>query len=165
MKSVSINFILILFFYLGSSSCFSQKKELTEDLYKTISQINVDDFSGLTEEAIYSNKVRIQQIGNGNTAIASSYASGIEMNLLQQGNDNYTVSIVRVENYKLNAVQKGNANYFSNMPVFSEPSTQLEVIQEGNNQHIENNGANAISKNMSIRITGDNRMLTIQNIK
>ena len=51
------------------------------------------------------------------------------------------------------------------MPVFSEPSTQLEVIQEGNNQHIENNGANAISKNMSIRITGDNRMLTIQNIK
>jgi len=159
----------IYYFFFLSIVLFSldgiYAQDINEEHFLIISQIDEARFSDQNSTTSSNNIVRIQQIGNGNTAIASSYAQGIEMKLLQQGNDNYTESIVRVENYKLNAIQKGNDNYFSNIPVFSEPGTQLEVIQEGNNQHIENNGANAISKNMSIRITGDNRMLTIQNIK
>ncbi len=109
--------------------------------------------------------MKIEQIGNKNSATAISLAEGVSINLFQEGNDNYLFSKVAVEDYQLRAVQKGNDNYFFNMPVFSEAGTQLEVIQEGNNQHVENNGANALSKSMKVKITGSDRMVIINNFK
>ncbi|WPY97981.1 hypothetical protein [Christiangramia sp. OXR-203] len=164
MKSLAKNLIILTFLSLGTFSCFSQDIQPNVEIYKMIAQIKNSNFSA-NNLINNSSAVNIQQIGNNNSAIARSYASGIEMSLLQSGDENYIESIVNVEGYKLNASQHGDNNYFSNIPIFSEPGTQLEVIQEGNNQHVENNGANAISKNMSIRIIGDDRMLTIQNIK
>ncbi|MFV8280003.1 hypothetical protein ACNKXS_00585 [Christiangramia marina] len=164
MKSAK-RIIIAVIFALETFSGFSQGLKDNSDLYSTLNQIQFIEITHINSIPNNSNAVIIQQIGNNNSAVARSFNHGIEVNLLQNGDDNYIESIVSVEGYKLNASQHGDNNYFSNIPIYSEPGTQLEVIQEGSNQHIENNGANAISKNMSIRITGDNRMLTIQNIK
>ena len=138
MKSLAKNLIILTFLSLGTFSCFSQDIQPSEEIYKMIAQIKNSNFSA-NNLINNSSAVNIQQIGNNNSAIARSYASGIEMNLLQDGDNNYMESIVRVEDYKLNAIQNGNDNYFSNIPIFSEPGTELEVIQQGNNQHVENN--------------------------
>ena len=155
-------YLTILIIIGGIQEIFSQ--EINKSTLIEISQIE----SSITNQNIVSkptSDVKITQVGNKNRAEVISFAQGVKMNVLQLGNENYIFSKVSIQDYRLNAVQRGgNLNFFNN-PIFSETGTQLEVIQEGNNQHVENNGANAISKNMRIRITGSDRTLIIQNIQ
>lgn len=121
----------------------------------------------LTEEASHVvsaelSNVFIQQIGNKNSINANIQSEFIDLQLFQTGSGNH----INLEETSLEVSKKitqiGNDNTIMDMSFNPLMSTNLELIQEGNDLNFERFGSNELSNNLKFKMTGTSKTILIR---
>lgn len=86
-------------------------------------------------------KVSVEQNGNRNDVWLDKSAKSITQSVLQQGDNNRLFDFTFKTNYNIN----------------------MEIVQKGDNQNIQNIGTNSLSKNMKITQTGNGASIILIN--
>lgn len=107
--------------------------------------------------------VMIQQIGSFNYVNANLKAKDINVALVQNGIDNKIFMDKNANSIVQKIVQEGKSNYIKDFSLYVNYDINMEIIQKGNNQNIENYGTNSLSKNMKIIQSGNGASVIILN--
>ncbi|WP_433829116.1 hypothetical protein [Flavobacterium anhuiense] len=86
-------------------------------------------------------KVYVEQNGDGNNVLIDKNGKSIVQSVLQQGDNNRLFDFTYKTNYDIN----------------------MEIVQKGDNQNIQNIGTNSLSKNMKITQTGNGASVILIN--
>ena len=86
-------------------------------------------------------KVAVNQIGDRNELLLDKNAKTITQNVVQRGDNNKISDFTLYTNYNVN----------------------MEMVQKGDNQNIQNIGTNSMSKNMKITQTGNGASIILIN--
>jgi minor curlin subunit len=107
--------------------------------------------------------VMIQQIGSFNYVNANLKAKDINVSLVQNGIDNEIFMDKNANSIVQKIVQEGKSNYIKDFSLYVNYDINMEIIQKGNNQNIQNYGTNSLSKNMKIIQSGNGASVIILN--
>ncbi|WP_426064612.1 hypothetical protein [Flavobacterium sp. DSP2-3-1] len=107
--------------------------------------------------------VMIQQIGSFNYVNANLKAKDINVALVQNGSDNEIFMDKNANSIVQKIVQEGQSNYVKDFSLYVNYDINMEIIQKGNNQNIQNYGTNSLSKNMKIIQSGNGASVIIIN--
>ena len=107
--------------------------------------------------------VMIQQIGSFNYVNANLKAKDINVALVQNGIDNEIFMDKNANSIVQKIVQEGQSNYVKDFSLYVNYDINMEIIQKGNNQNIQNYGTNSLSKNMKIIQSGNGASVIIIN--
>ena len=107
--------------------------------------------------------VQIQQIGDLNKVKANLQSNENKVSVDQKGNVNELLLDKKAKTITQNVVQKGNNNKISDFTLNTNYNVNMEMIQKGDNQNIQNIGTNSLSKNMKITQTGNGASIILIN--
>lgn len=107
--------------------------------------------------------VMIQQIGSFNYANINLKANDINVDLLQKGIDNKIIMDKNANSIVQKIVQEGQSNYVEDFSLYVNYDINMEIIQKGNNQNIQNYGTNSLSRNMKVIQSGNGASVIIFN--
>ncbi len=107
--------------------------------------------------------VQIQQIGDLNKVKANLQSNETKVSVDQKGNVNELLLDKKAKTITQNVVQKGNNNKISDFTLNTNYNVNMEMIQKGDNQNIQNIGTNSLSKNMKITQTGNGASIILIN--
>ncbi|WP_426092504.1 hypothetical protein [Flavobacterium sp. DSR3-2] len=107
--------------------------------------------------------VMIQQVGSFNYVNANLKAKDINVALVQNGIDNEIFMDKNANSIVQKIVQEGQSNYVKDFSLYVNYDINMEIIQKGNNQNIQNYGTNSLSKNMKIIQSGNGASVIIIN--
>lgn len=163
------------FFLLLSTILFGQENEKsgqfknysstlfnsTDNALNVISAMNTKastDFRGTS-----INSVLIQQIGNNNQTFTNVNAKNVEVSVNQTGTGNNLMISKEANSVRQNIAQQGRNNFITDYSSFTYNAINMEIVQNGDNQSVQNYGTNSLSKDMKIIQTGTGSSVIIFN--
>ncbi|WP_109097854.1 hypothetical protein [Aquimarina sp. AU58] len=162
---------LVFFIFFTFSNGYTQnlkgESELSvtdQDKFITLSQVN-NVLSVGAESSPLSNGVNavfIQQIGTSNAVLSTIIAESSDIKILQKGDQNLVEINESAREIEKSIIQTGNNNSVTDFSFNPDISTNLELIQEGNNLIFERFGSNELSKNLKFKMSGDARTIIVR---
>ncbi|WP_074408922.1 MULTISPECIES: hypothetical protein [Aquimarina] len=162
---------LVFFIFFTFSNGYTQnlkgESELSvtdQDKFITLSQVN-NVLSVGAESLPLSNGVNavfIQQIGTSNAVLSTIIAESSDIKILQKGDQNLVEINESAREIEKSIIQTGNNNSVTDFSFNPDISTNLELIQEGNNLIFERFGSNELSKNLKFKMSGDARTIIVR---
>lgn len=140
-----------------SSSVFNTK----EASLNVVSAMNTKS-SGTSSINQYSG-VQIQQIGDFNTVNATLRSNNAKISVGQNGDGNELYLDKTANTIIQSVIQQGDNNKISDFTFNTKYDVNMEIIQNGDNQNVQNIGTNSISKNMKITQTGNGASVIVIN--
>jgi len=137
--------ILSIFLFMISCNSFSQ---------------NLLDQNSSVIDNYFKTQLNTHKVQNNTTGIEMNYKSDIRIN--QKGNYNNTY-ILASKNKKQSVEQKGDQNNYEFYSFYNSNPSQVNTIQNGNNNDIQIFGQNELTKNISIIQNTNNKTLIIKN--
>lgn len=110
-----------------------------------------------------SNGILIQQIGEFNEFSASFRSELVNVSIYQKGIDNQVLLDKEAKSITQKVVQEGNNNQITDFSYYSKYDVNMQMIQQGSNQNIQNYGTNSLSKDMTVTQTGNGATVIIIN--
>ncbi|GAA3732797.1 MULTISPECIES: hypothetical protein [Flavobacterium] len=172
MKSF-ILYILLIFFYSPvfyaqekeegsefknySSSLFNSK----EKAFSIVSNLSKKEQSDLNSRI--QSGVQIQQVGDFNKIYASLKSNDTKVAIDQNGDNNALALDKSAKTITQSVIQQGDNNKISDFTLHTNYNVNMEMIQKGDNQSIQNIGTNSLSKNMKITQTGNGASIILIN--
>lgn len=173
MKSIFLN--ISLFFLSFSYVAFAQKKENEYGdsqnnplLFSKENTMNL--VSSTAKNQIYmiirnnhQSDVEIQQIGASNYIDSKLNANDINVSIMQNGSKNQLLLDKNANEISQKIVQDGKYNSITDFSLYANYNVNMEIIQKGDNQSVQNFGTNSLSKNMRITQFGNGASVIILN--
>lgn len=173
MKSSFLNIIVICLsfayvsFAQGTAGNNQQNENSSFLLFSTENLHLVSNTIKNQEDLLVTKKlqrdVMIQQIGSFNYVNANLKAKDINVALVQNGIDNEIFMDKNANSIVQKIVQEGQNNYIKDFSLYVNYDINMEIIQKGNNQNIQNYGTNSLSRNMKIIQSGNGASVIILN--
>ncbi|WP_281631875.1 hypothetical protein [Flavobacterium luteolum] len=107
--------------------------------------------------------IQIQQIGDLNKVHANLKSNETKVAVTQNGDYNTLLLDKNAKTITQNVVQQGNNNRITDYTLYTKYNVNMEMIQNGDNQNIQNIGTNSLSKNMKITQTGNGASIILIN--
>lgn len=107
--------------------------------------------------------INIQQIGDLNKVTAILKSRETKVAIDQTGDRNQLFLDKNAKTITQNVVQRGDNNKISDFTLYTNYNVNMELIQKGDNQNIQNIGTNSLSKNMKITQTGNGASIILIN--
>lgn len=167
-KMLRYYFFIVFVFLLGNvkaQTIENEEGELinTEERLLAINQLQIENSQiSRANNMATNNNVFIQQIGNNNTIFSNVNAVSSNLNLVQNGEDNLIDIDETSREIQKFVTQTGNNNTVIDYSFNPEASTNLELLQEGNNLYFERFGTNELSKNLKFNMTGNARSIIVR---
>ena len=164
-QAVSIVFILFGTFYLP---CFCQETAAPEGtseeefLQQTAQDSWLINRPALLPAGVELKSVFITQIGEDNHVAYDVSSPKAEIHLTQTGDLNNIQMQLSGNHITEEISQEGNGNFFYEVSL-DTPENTFGLLQKGNYNHLEKYGANSISNNMNLEVTGDSKTIIIRN--
>lgn len=164
------SYIFLLFFAITVS--FSQEDENNDTLSKVFSNkensMNVlssySSFIAIDASKVeVQNSIFIQQIGNKNTANTNIISSDANLNLIQKGDNNFVFVDKNAPIIQELILQDGSNNSIVDFNLKTNNSINNTFTQSGNNLNIISIGSNNLSKEMTVKQTGNSGSVIILN--
>lgn len=111
----------------------------------------------------YSNGVIINQIGSYNYVNAKLKAQDINVSVVQEGSRNQLLLDKHANEISQKIVQVGKYNSITDFSLYTKYDINMEIIQKGDNQNVQNYGTNSLSKNMKVIQSGNGASVIILN--
>lgn len=140
-----------------SSSLFNSK-ESAMSVVSVLDKKAVNDLNSKIQPGI-----QIQQIGDLNKVRANLQSNETKVSVDQKGNINELLLDKKAKTITQNVVQQGNNNKINDFTLNTNYNVNMEMIQKGDNQNIQNIGTNSLSKNMKITQTGNGASIILIN--
>lgn len=145
--------------YIGDTQTSLENLQQKTSLFNIVASQN----SGAVD---VNNSIRVDQIGDNNTAYALTRSNSSDIRLTQIGNRNDVSLAVSANRISEDVLQFGNNHSFID---FSPNTTNLHsanVLQYGTNQNlIKIGGPNSISDKMMVSMKGRGQTVIIRNLK
>jgi hypothetical protein len=109
------------------------------------------------------NGVVIQQIGNFNYINTTLKAKEINVSVVQNGYENQLLLDKKANAINQKIVQEGLNNSITDLSFYTKYDINMEIIQKGNNQNVQNYGTNSLSKSMKVIQSGNGASVIILN--
>jgi len=172
MKSLLLN--TSLFFLFFSFMSFAQENEEYNGLYQNSTSILnkanmlhlVDDVKSQEDVVLknkYPNGVIINQIGATNYINTKLKAEDINVSIVQNGSENQLLLDKHANEISQKIVQEGKYNFIKDFSLYANYNVNMEIIQKGDNQSVQNYGTNSLSKNMKVIQSGNGASVIILN--
>ncbi|RRJ93022.1 hypothetical protein [Flavobacterium macacae] len=172
MKSL---FIKLVFITLFSQAIFAQEEgenpgfdqysssvfDSKENALNLVSKMNVNQ--SLNTLSNNPSGIMIQQIGDFNTVNASFKSSNVNFSVAQNGNNNLIEVSKEANSINQAIIQNGSNNTVSDFTYYTNYDVNMQMIQQGDNQNIQNYGTNSLSKDMKISQSGNGTGVIIIN--
>ena len=172
MKTFILNIVILLLF---SPVFYAQEKEDNSDFknysssvfnskqvaFSLVSSMDKKAQNDLNQKI--QSGINIQQIGDLNTVIANLKSNEIKVAVNQNGDSNQLFLDKKAKSITQNFVQQGDNNKISDFTLNTNYNVNMEMIQKGDNQNIQNIGTNSMSKNMKITQTGNGASIILIN--
>lgn len=135
----------------------------SQERFITLNQLQRNTAAQITREnMVGNNAVFIQQIGTGNQVFSNITAQSSDIRLSQNGEQNL-IDINETSNEIEKFIsQNGNNNRVTDFSFNPDISTNLEILQEGDNLSFERFGSNELSKNLKFKMTGNARTIIVR---
>ena len=140
-----------------SSSLFDSK----EKAFSIVSNMNKKERDELNSRI--QTGVQIQQIGDFNKVYAALKSNDTKVAVDQNGNNNLLNLDKNAKTITQSVIQQGDNNKISDFTLYTNYNINMEMIQKGDNQNIQNIGTNSLSKNMKITQTGNGASIILIN--
>ncbi|MBW1298619.1 hypothetical protein [Aquimarina litoralis] len=114
------------------------------------------------ESLINNNSVFIQQVGTGNQVFSNITAQTSDIRLSQNGEQNLIDINETSRDIEKFITQNGNNNSVIDFSFNPDISTNLEILQEGDNLSFEKFGSNELSNNLKFKMTGNARTIIVR---
>jgi hypothetical protein len=108
------------------------------------------------------NTVFIRQVGVDNVVLSNIIAESSDIKIIQNGDQNKIEINEAARTVDKIISQNGANNSVIDFSFNPNISTNLELIQEGNNLNFERFGSNELSKNLKFRMTGDTKTIVVR---
>lgn len=169
-KTIIIQTLVFFIFFTFSSGCAQNLKGESElsvtdqDKFITLSQVNNALFVGAESSPLSNgvNTVFIRQIGTSNAVLSTINAESSDIKILQKGDQNLVEINESAREIEKSIIQTGSNNTVTDFSFNPDISTNLELIQEGNNLIFERFGSNELSKNLKFKMSGDTRTIIVR---
>lgn len=171
MKNL-LKYSLIFLLFFSITLSFSQEDENDEILSKVFSNkensMNVlSSYSNFNETEVIKvesqNSIFIQQIGNKNTANTNIKSSDANLNLIQNGDNNFVFLDKSAPRIQELILQDGSNNSIIDFNLRINNYINTTFTQTGNNLNIISIGSNNLSKEMTVKQTGNSGSVIILN--
>lgn len=139
-----------------SSSVFGSKEET---LY-VVSSMNPKQYANALFQ---KGDILVQQIGDYNQFNASLKANEVNVSVLQNGSDNAISLSKQANTITQNIIQSGKNNGIQDFTYYTTYNVNMQMVQQGNNQNIQNYGTNSLSKDMKVTQSGNGSSVIILN--
>lgn len=171
MKNISS----ILFFIFFSSIIYAQEKDINSEFKNYSSSVFNSKEAALSLVSILDHKaqndlnsriqagVQILQVGDFNKANAFLKSDETKVAITQNGESNELLLVKNAKTITQNVLQQGDSNKISDFTLHTNYNVNMEMIQNGDNQNIQNIGTNSLSKNMKITQTGNGASIILIN--
>ncbi|MBE8723733.1 hypothetical protein [Flavobacterium hungaricum] len=140
-----------------SSSLFNSK----EKAFSIVSNLDKKEREELNSRI--QSGVVIQQIGDFNKVYASLKSNDTKVAVDQKGDSNALFLDKNAKTITQSVIQQGDHNKISDFTLYTNYNVNMEMIQKGDNQNIQNIGTNSLSKNMKITQTGNGASIILIN--
>lgn len=107
--------------------------------------------------------VQIQQIGDLNKVNAILKANETKVSVEQNGNQNDVLLDKSAKSINQSVLQQGSNNRIFDFTLKTNYDINMQIVQKGDNQNIQNIGTNSLSKNMKITQTGNGASIILIN--
>lgn len=172
MKTFILNSIVLLLF---SPVFYAQEKEDDSDFknysssvfnskqvaFSVVSSMDKKAQNNLNQKIQAG--INIQQIGDLNKVTAILKSGETKVAIDQTGDRNQLFLDKNAKTITQNVVQRGDNNKISDFTLYTNYNVNMELIQKGDNQNIQNIGTNSMSKNMKITQTGNGASIILIN--
>ena len=152
--------LLIILFPVLSFSQDSENSNFSQ-YSSSIFRSEGDSFflvSNLNQQSNVSNtnlsEINIQQIGDFNVINSNIKSNKINVSIYQNGTNNLVDTYKNASEVNQNFYQTGDNNLISDLTYYTPYSVNMEIIQSGSNQSVQNIGTNSLSKDLKITQTG-----------
>ncbi|GAA4277611.1 hypothetical protein [Aquimarina mytili] len=169
MKNTILNTLAIVL--LSTLVAFAQSNEEGEisitdqDKFIALSQVDNIVSQGARNQSSLSegvNSIFIQQIGTDNVVFSNIIAESSDIKIVQNGDQNTVEINESAREIEKAITQNGNNNSVVDFSFNSEISTNLQLIQEGDNLIFERFGGNELSKNLKFKMSGDAKTIIVR---
>ncbi len=136
-----------------------------QDKFIALSQVDNLLSQGARNQSSISegiNSVFIQQIGANNAVFSSIVAESSDIKIFQNGNENTVEINESSKEIEKVITQNGNNNSVVDFSFNPEISTNLQLLQEGDNLIFERFGSNELSKNLKFKMSGDAKTIIVR---
>ncbi|WP_106791707.1 hypothetical protein [Aquimarina sp. Aq78] len=163
----ALGFFIFFTFSNGYAQNLKEENQLSitdQDKFITLSQVN-NALSVRAESSSLSNGVNavfIQQIGTSNAVLSTIIAESSDIKIIQNGDQNLVEIKESAREIEKSIIQTGNNNSVTDFSFNPDISTNLELLQEGNNLIFERFGSNELSKNLKFKMSGDARTIIVR---
>lgn len=155
-------------FFISLTICFAQEEE---DEFSSIFNGKQNSLSTLSSFSnnqnmslgVVNNIIFIQQVGNNNQVDSSITSNVSNVTLTQDGRDNYIFIDKTASEINQFVSQQGNNNEVYDFNFSSENPLNNNFSQSGNNLNLINIGANSISKEITVKQSGNSGTVIILN--
>ncbi|MDA6071248.1 hypothetical protein NJT12_16645 [Flavobacterium sp. AC] len=172
MKAFILNSIILLLFlpvlnaqekeddsdFKNYSSAVFNSKQVAFSVVSSMDKKAQNDLNQKIQSGI-----NIQQIGDLNTVTAFLKSKETKVAVNQIGDSNQLLLDKNAKTITQNVVQRGDNNKISDFTLYTNYNVNMEMIQKGDNQNIQNIGTNSMSKNMKITQTGNGASIILIN--
>ena len=172
MKTFILNIVLLLLF---SPVFYAQEKDDNSDFkpysssvfnskekaFSVVSSMDKKAQNDLNQKI--QSGIQIQQIGDLNQVKAFLKSNETKVAVNQNGDRNELFLDKSAKTLTQNIVQQGNNNKINDFTLNTNYNVNMEMIQKGDNQNIQNIGTNSLSKNMKITQTGNGASIILIN--
>jgi hypothetical protein len=117
------------------------------------------------ENLIQSGGLNIKQIGDYNNLNINLKGEFVKLDVIQNGDNNQLELDKEANAIKQKVIQEGQNNSIKDLSMYANSNVNMELIQQGNNQNIQNYGTNSISENMKVIQSGNGAAVLIINNK
>lgn len=119
--------------------------------------------SSPSEQTFIPTGILIQQVGDFNAFSANLKTENVSISLLQNGNDNSVMLDKEAKSISQKIIQNGDSNQITDFTYYTKYDVNMQMIQQGSNQNIQNYGTNSLSKDMTVTQTGNGAAVIIIN--
>ncbi len=133
-----------------------------EDRFISISQIENLSITSLQGSHTGGNSIFIKQIGEENTVLYTGVGQSSDIRISQKGERNLIDINEAAREVEKNIIQLGSDNTVVDFSFNADISTNLEIIQEGDQHYFERFGTNELSKNLKFKMTGNARTIIVR---
>ncbi|MFD1604863.1 hypothetical protein ACFSJW_05940 [Flavobacterium artemisiae] len=144
-----------------SSSLFNSKEKAFSIVSNAVSNLDKKEREELNSRI--QSGVVIQQIGDFNRVYASLKSNDTKVAVDQNGDYNLLFLDKNAKTITQGVTQQGDNNKISDFTLYTNYNVNMEMIQKGDNQNIQNIGTNSMSKNMKITQTGNGASIILIN--
>lgn len=176
----SLKKMLLFLVFISCSAVFAQENEgnighdesgfsafdSKEKTYQFVSKSYLSTKKDIAvANLIQSGGLNIKQIGDYNDLTINVKGTSSYVEILQKGDGNQLEIDKEVNSIKQRVIQEGQNNSIKDLSMYANNNVNMELIQQGNNQNIQNYGTNSISENMKIKQSGNGASVIIINNK